>query len=970
MENAFITIVWADEPCGKSADVEPDGSIKFTSLGSAIAGTAQVVHVPTATTLFNILRSLKGGQYVSPDYVPAMVGKGPFRLVEQWQHKQAFGVDTGAPMQNEKGVWFVTQNLTPGVWTFGAWRVLDRDVDDLTPHQFRGSYGEWAVAVEQLLPGWSAAPRVVWPSSKARVFVEGGSPRSSLNCHTWVLCAGTDKTNAVQSSLKVKATEIGYAWHTPRHDRKTGEVLKGNGTFRTVFDLAVWTIHRNIYSAPPVLKHAELVLADVSEAQCVANDGAPALDLSLAAPVLTVERVRTYAAKAQVQANLQRDGRMTVTDKDTMTLLSEVELEDGRTLTVGEFMRDDKTEFGVKYRCQSMFRKSDSMNGLIRKFETGRVMHFDNGTGTVYFLNILDWQFAAERFASAPDKAAALSALGKSLAELGDAEFAMLKAELVRLTKLPVSALTAARKEAKAAAAKAHAKVEQARVQAEYAEEARHAEGQHIDIAEIKTARQMLAHLSANWVLALGTGDSYAVTFFREQVGANKVLRFSQHTIKALRAFTSPFYVSGYNGAGVREQVPAIDAWLQSAERKAVRRVTFEPGFPARYEGGLNLWTGFAIEQGNPAGAALFVRHVREVIGGGDKAIGEYVLNWLALRVQGIANRKLGQPLPRMEVCIVLRSVPGTGKGVLETYLAKLFGDHAMITSRGEGLTGRFNWEFADKVLLCADEAFFVGDGKQHDALKSYLTEPVFTFEKKFQDSVSLPNHCGVIMSTNREWAVPADAGDRRMCVLDVSQCRKGDSAYFKAFIAERDGTGPADLLAYLMKHDISQFDVREFPRTQALEEQQVSTIGRGNATAEWLHECLETGTITLIHDDDDRSTYSVQWPEHTFRLSRRGVGLAVRALAHDMRKYSPPSNDSIGRALYKMAANRRGDTKVEQVRKYSTRILSEVDPEEFDDVAPKSESQPAKVFVNAWEFPGLSEAKERFSAYLAKGSY
>jgi hypothetical protein len=290
-----------------------------------------------------------------------------------------------------------------------------------------------------------------------------------------------------------------------------------------------------------------------------------------------------------------------------------------------------------------------------------------------------------------------------------------------------------------------------------------------------------------------------------------------------------------------------------------------------------------------------------------------------------------------------MRSIQGTGKGLFETYFAKIFGGHALITARGHGLTGRFNWNFAHLLLLAADEAFFAGSGEQHDILKSFQTEPTFDFEQKYKDSVSLPNHCATIMSTNKDWAVPADAGDRRMCVIDVSDCKKGDSAYFEALVAEREGNGPAALMGYLLDVDLTEFKVENFPKTEAFKEQQHATIGNQSATFEWLQEALETGEIRIGTDDMFREQILI-WPDDKpVLLSRHHVGEAIRAHALRTRKYHPPSNGTIGRELRKLvgcSGKQKG--------------------------VPIGESQE----VNVWDLPNREEARRRLDSYLKTGCW
>jgi hypothetical protein len=478
------------------------------------------------------------------------------------------------------------------------------------------------------------------------------------------------------------------------------------------------------------------------------------------------------------------------------------------------------------------------------------------------------------------------------------------------------------------------------------------------DIVKLGSGPEILRQLLAHWYLMLGSTKSDAATFFLESppaVSSGKILSFYQYTTASLSSFCKPFPVKVYDPelGAVLSKSP-VDLWLESPKRKGVRRITFEPGFPRTVDGALNLWTGFAKEPlHDNAKCARFLQHVKEVIANNDDEVYEYILSWMATRVQGIHNRKPNSPLKRMVVAIVLRSVQGSGKSLFELYFAAIFGHHALVTGRGHGLTGRFNFEFANLALLCADEAFFAGNHTEQDILKSFQTEPVFSFEKKYSDSVSLPNHAGTIMTTNKAWAIPADAAERRMAVYDVSDARLGDREYFKALAAEKDGDGPSALLGFLLKRDLTGFNIEDFPRSDALVEQQVQTLSRDSTTMEWLHEALETGWIdvgysTAITDKDGNfskpefDSEGRSWPEKKIAIRRDWMGTKIRAYASSVRQYRPPSNETIGRELKKAigASTAREGTEVDGKRPW------------------------------LWVLPPYSVAKKRFDEYLATGRF
>jgi hypothetical protein len=77
-----------------------------------------------------------------------------------------------------------------------------------------------------------------------------------------------------------------------------------------------------------------------------------------------------------------------------------------------------------------------------------------------------------------------------------------------------------------------------------------------------------------------------------------------------------------------------------------------------------------------------------------------------------------------------------------------------------------------------------------------------------------------LIMSSNSDWVVPAGADARRYFMLNVSDAHMQDHKYFAAIAKQMDDGGRQALLYFLINRDLSRFDVRCVPQTEALAEQ------------------------------------------------------------------------------------------------------------------------------------------------------
>lgn len=259
-----------------------------------------------------------------------------------------------------------------------------------------------------------------------------------------------------------------------------------------------------------------------------------------------------------------------------------------------------------------------------------------------------------------------------------------------------------------------------------------------------------------------------------------------------------------------KKQEPLGAWWLKHPMRRQYNNIAFAPG--RNVEGVYNLWRGFGCEA-IPGDCSLYLGHMRDNLCHGDDVRYEYLINWMARMVQ-----RLDSP---GEVAIVLRGKMGTGKGKFTKHLGSILGRHFLQVSDPKHLVGSFNAHLRDCVLLFADEAFYAGDKKHESILKTLVTEEMFIIEGKGLDAEVAPNCIHLIMASNAQWVVPAGQNERRFFVLDVSDARIQDSSYFRAIDDQMETGGREALLHMLLTRDLSEFIVQDFPRTEALRDQQ-----------------------------------------------------------------------------------------------------------------------------------------------------
>ena len=264
--------------------------------------------------------------------------------------------------------------------------------------------------------------------------------------------------------------------------------------------------------------------------------------------------------------------------------------------------------------------------------------------------------------------------------------------------------------------------------------------------------------------------------------------------------------------AGHPRQVGIGKWWIEHAERRQYDGIVYAPGATEEtIRGKLNLWTGFSCEP-RPGICDRYLAHLRQNICNGHEGHNEYLLNWMAYAVQ--------HPKRQGEVAVVLRGKKGVGKGVAIKCFGMLFGSHFRHISQPGHLTGHFNAHLQQCSVLFADEAFFAGDRAHENILKALITEESLMIEPKGIDPFPVTNRLHIILSSNNEWVVPAGADARRYFVLAVADTHQQDHSYFAAIEKEMLDGGREALLHTLMNRDISKFNVRNVPHTEALADQ------------------------------------------------------------------------------------------------------------------------------------------------------
>ena len=124
-------------------------------------------------------------------------------------------------------------------------------------------------------------------------------------------------------------------------------------------------------------------------------------------------------------------------------------------------------------------------------------------------------------------------------------------------------------------------------------------------------------------------------------------------------------------------------------------------------------------------------------------------------------------------------------------------------------------------MFIVLNELKNAGDDRManFNSLKSIITDDTIRINEKNQPRRTAQNVANFIFCTNNTYPVKIEIGDRRYIVLQCDGKYKGNFQYFEQLMTSCTTEFYDNLLTYFMKYDISTFNVRNIPMTEAKED-------------------------------------------------------------------------------------------------------------------------------------------------------
>ena len=329
---------------------------------------------------------------------------------------------------------------------------------------------------------------------------------------------------------------------------------------------------------------------------------------------------------------------------------------------------------------------------------------------------------------------------------------------------------------------------------------------------------------------------------------------------------------------GTMRETTKGNLWLRHPRRREYQGIEFLPN--GSTAGFYNLWKGFPVKPDASAGKFDHFRElVDELICNGVEYEQGFVWNWMAALIQ-FPEKKQG-------TAIAIRGPKGVGKTVFGEVLHMLLGPYYVIADKEEHVSGRFNALLARCLLVHCDEAFFTGNQKAAGTVKSIITGPTNTIERKNKDAVNVKSYTRVLITSEKERICSADEGERRYAVFEMSAKRQNDITFFKGLFDELEAGGIQALMAYLLSLKVQ--DRLAIPQNDALKRQQIQNLDVIQSYLEYLcsHGILpdvERYWNTKNQATEERIT-TVEWTE------KEGVVIRKDALYQHFVQITPKNH-------------------------------------------------------------------------------
>lgn len=257
----------------------------------------------------------------------------------------------------------------------------------------------------------------------------------------------------------------------------------------------------------------------------------------------------------------------------------------------------------------------------------------------------------------------------------------------------------------------------------------------------------------------------------------------------------------GYDEKGNLKKIPFIDKWVSCEEILEYENCDYFPNdtlCPSNY---YNLWTGFAVENYSEdicseEDLQVILNHIK-LICGCDNAVYEYMLDWLAHLFQW--------PEQKIGIFPILQGNTGTGKSMFLDMIKDMIGnDKCGFTNNAKDeVFGSFNPIMSGKIFMELAELDFLATKGLEGKFKSLITDNYVSINDKGVKLRKEISYHRFIATTNNDIPIKITDNDRRILLIEGSDCMRGNVEYFtKLGLLVKDKKVQKRFYNYLINRD------------------------------------------------------------------------------------------------------------------------------------------------------------------------
>ncbi|KAA6383794.1 MAG: hypothetical protein EZS28_020680 [Streblomastix strix] len=256
--------------------------------------------------------------------------------------------------------------------------------------------------------------------------------------------------------------------------------------------------------------------------------------------------------------------------------------------------------------------------------------------------------------------------------------------------------------------------------------------------------------------------------------------------------------------------VDALEQYHSLFEKLGIKFLSSNPDIFSVFQG----FKYVKLDEVNYSKIDQFLGLVKDTISANNEIVYQYILNWFAYIIQNVGKKT--------ETAIILQGLQGVGKNIFTNVLCELLAGYSSknITDIDD-FVGKLNTAIENKMLAIANEMKNFGEQRMSnmDALKSIITEISFMINEKSIPKHEVENVVNIIIATNNVYPLKIENSDRRYVVCKCGSVHRGDLTYFTNLCASFDDEFYKNLFTFFLERDISQFNPRDIPMTQAKRE-------------------------------------------------------------------------------------------------------------------------------------------------------